>query len=168
MYLSPLERLQLLLINFPETFSPSAPTPLAHAIIYLHCVFPHRPPSTPPLCPLPPPPHLTPNLPVSPVAAHACRRWDIAFLILLTGANIYVLFFDIHCSSSRRTVGPSRDTRSPTLKKNKQKKTQAAALPLSISAPHSFSIAGKPATLVVIWLSLRANRGRERRGQLGR
>lgn len=117
MYLSPLERLQLLLINFPETFSPSAPTPLAPAIIYLHCVFPHRPPSTPPLCPLPPPPHLTTNLPVSPVAAHACRRWDIAFLILLTGANIYVLFFDIHCSSSRRTVGPSRDTRSPTLKK---------------------------------------------------
>lgn len=122
MYLSPLERLQLLLINFPETFSPSAPTPLAPAIIYLHCVFPHRPPSTPPLCPLPHPPHLTPNLPVSPVAAHACRRWDIAFLILLTGANIYVLFFDIHCSSSRRTVGPSRDTRSPTLKKNKKKK----------------------------------------------
>lgn len=61
--------------------------------------------------------HLTPTLPVSPVATHACRRWDIAFLILLTGANIYVLFFNIHSSCSRRTAGPSWDTRSTAPKK---------------------------------------------------
>lgn len=38
----------------------------------------------------------------SPAAEHASRQWDIAFLILLTGDNIYVLFFDIHFSCSHR------------------------------------------------------------------
>lgn len=155
MYLSPLERLQLLLINFPETFSPSAPTPLAPAVIYLHCVFSPPPPRAflPSVLNTPPP---------SLEAPHACRRWDIAFLILLTGANIYVLFFDIHCSCSRRTAGPEWDTRS-TATKNKTKPRLLLCL---LSASNSSSTDGNPAAVVVICISLRANRGQERRGQL--
>lgn len=42
-------------------------------------------------------------LPPSTAAMHESQPWDIAFLILLTGDNIYVLFFDIHFSCSHRS-----------------------------------------------------------------
>lgn len=103
--MSPLERVQLLLINFPALLVlRSPPPPLAPAVIYLHSVFTLTRLF---LCfPLPPLPQ-SPSL-LSPAAVHASRRWDIAFLILLTGANIYVLFFDIHCSCSHRTPALAR------------------------------------------------------------
>lgn len=153
MYLSPLERLQLLLINFPETFLPSAQT-LCHLRLFTCIVFF---PSAPPERSSSLSSSATP--PASLEAAHACRQWDIAFLILLTGTNIYVLFFDIHCSCSRRTAGPEWDTTSTAAKKTKNIGC-GSALPPSLLASHS-STNGKPDAGVVICTSLRANRGQE-------
>lgn len=98
MYLSPLERVPLLLIYF-SIFAAPPFDPLAPAVIYLHSIFfwyfsiPQ---------PLPCHTTTTISLPMSPAALHASRLRDIAFLILLTGDNVYVLFFDIHFSCWHR------------------------------------------------------------------
>ena len=51
---------------------------------------------------LPSPTTTTISLSLFPATVHASQRWDIAFLILLTADNIYVLFFNIHFSCSHR------------------------------------------------------------------
>lgn len=59
-----------------------------------------------------PTPTTTISLPLFPAAVHASQRWDIAFLILLTADNIYVLFFNIHFSCSHRPrFGPDTKAR---------------------------------------------------------
>lgn len=113
--LSPLESMQLLLIYFSTFFIffvfLSAPFhPLAPAVIYLHSVSLSPPFSIP--CP-------TTNTisSLSPATVHASQLWDIAFLILLTGDNIYVLFFNIHFSCLHRPrFGPGNKNTAQTHK----------------------------------------------------
>lgn len=71
--------------------------------------------------------------------------------------------FSIFIACARRGPRALNGTQEIQLQKNK---TQAAALPPPLSASHTSSTNGNPAAVVVICISLRANRGQERRGQL--
>lgn len=160
--MSPLERVQLLLINFPALLVlRTPPLPLAPAVIYLHSVFTLTRLF---LCfPLPPLPR-SPSL-LSPAAVHASRRWDIAFLILLTGANIYVLFFDIHCSCSHRTPALAR-----TEKARQENKHMSSSPPDPPPSPFPFPTKKNPIVsmiiIFIIFLCRGANKGKEVRWTL--
>lgn len=83
---------------------------MAPALIYLCSISPS--PAPPLSTPLPPPVSL--SLCLLPPCMHPS---DIAFLILLTGDNIYVLFFNIHFSRSYRPrIGPDTKDRHKTHK----------------------------------------------------